>query len=291
MSTGRTPAAPLLGPRALHGLRLGVSVSGSPDLGRLGLLETHFKLALGELARAVIVSGGDVNFGGYLDVGGYTEYLVQEMHRFNRRDRPFHSLLPWHEHRKLAVRDLRDRISSFGLFADVTGLDPDGTEIALLSGRPLEESPEQDAAVVRKSLTSLRRVLTEKSHGRIFVGGKRVGYQGFFPGVIEEASFAIEARQPIYLAGGFGGVTADIAEGIGVGVIGWLPPPPGAQVDDAGWRDGLAKVVEAFKQTGGASMDNGLTSEQNRQLAVSHRPSEIAALVSLGMGRKFASLT
>ena len=31
--------------------RLGISVSGSPDLPQLGLLETHFRVAIGELLQ------------------------------------------------------------------------------------------------------------------------------------------------------------------------------------------------------------------------------------------------
>ncbi len=50
--------AKLLPSNALANVRLGISVSDSPDLARLGLLETHFRLALGEIARCVLVSGG-----------------------------------------------------------------------------------------------------------------------------------------------------------------------------------------------------------------------------------------
>lgn len=48
----------MLGPEALRELRVGVSVSESPDLGRLGLVETHFRLALGEIARVILLGGG-----------------------------------------------------------------------------------------------------------------------------------------------------------------------------------------------------------------------------------------
>lgn len=48
----------LLGPDALREVRVGVSVSESPDLGRLGLVETHFRLALGEIARVILLGGG-----------------------------------------------------------------------------------------------------------------------------------------------------------------------------------------------------------------------------------------
>ena len=54
----------LLPPDALQGMRLGISVSESADLGRLGLLEEHFRLALGEIARVVLVSGGGLPMAG-----------------------------------------------------------------------------------------------------------------------------------------------------------------------------------------------------------------------------------
>lgn len=54
----------LLPPDALRGMRLGISVSESTDLGRLGLLEEHFRLALGEITRVVLVSGGGSHMAG-----------------------------------------------------------------------------------------------------------------------------------------------------------------------------------------------------------------------------------
>jgi hypothetical protein len=36
------------------------------------------------------------------------------------------------------------------------------------------------------------------------------------PGVVEELLIALEAGQPIYLAGGFGGVTSEIIVALGV---------------------------------------------------------------------------
>jgi hypothetical protein len=88
---------------ALKGVRLGVSVSESPDLARMGLLEAHFRLALGEIARCVVVSGGELAYGGTLHPDGYTSFLIQELQRYNRRDRPLRLYLSWHEHRSLTL--------------------------------------------------------------------------------------------------------------------------------------------------------------------------------------------
>lgn len=282
-------AGRLLEPDALKGLRLGISVSESPDLERLGLLETHFRLAVGELARTVLVSGGDLNYGGHLDAGGYTAFLIHELHRFSRRDRPFHSVLAWQEHRKLGTDQLRSQIKELGLYGDLSGLDPEGREIDVFANRAVEPVPEMDQAIIRKSLTSMRRFLTTKSHARIFIGGKRGGFQGDLPGVIEEAIFAVETQQPIYLAGGFGGVTADIAGLFGLISETWMPKFNDTAEVDPRWKKGLEILAETRSKIGDGSFQNGLTEEENRTLAISYRPSEVAALVSLGMGRKYAT--
>jgi hypothetical protein len=287
MSTNKVNKGPLLGANALKGLRLGISVSNSPDLQRLGLLETHFRLALGELARAVLVSGGQLTYGGHLDAGGYTTFLAHELHRFSRRDRPFHSILAWHEHRKLTTKDLLSQIADLGLYGDMIGLDPEGNVIDLIKNRPDEAIPETNQSVINASLTSLRRFLTTQSEGRIFIGGKRAGFQGDLPGIIEEAIFALDAKQPIYLAGGFGGATADIVRLFEVDGKAWIPKYDDKTDADPRWTKGIEALDSAWKKNGGNSLENGLTKEENLILAVSHRPSEVAALVSLGMGRKF----
>lgn len=288
MTEKETESGALLGPDALHGLRLGISVSESPDLQRLGLLEIHFRLALAELARAVLVSGGQLNYGGHLDPDGYTAFIVHELHRFSRRDRPFHSILAWPEHRRLTTERLRAQVKDLGLHGDLTGLDPDGRTIDVFADRPADAVPETDQAVVRNSLTALRQYLTEQSDGRILIGGKRAGFQGELPGIIEEALLALEANQPIFLAGGFGGVTADIARVIGVDGGAWIPDDPDRPEQDPRWKKGLETLADLWKTSGRKNLENGLNEAENRNLAVSHRPSEIAALVSLGMGRRFA---
>ncbi len=277
----------LLGPNALAGLQLGISVSESPDLQRLGLLEIHFRVALGELARTILVSGGELNYGGHLDASGYTAFLIHELRRYSRRDRPFHSILAWQEHRKLTTEQIHSQITDLGLYGDLTGLDVEGCVMDMFADRPAEAVPETDQGVIRKSLTSMRRYLMERSNGRVIIGGKRAGFHGELPGIIEEALLALEANQPVYFEGGFGGATADITRILGIDGGVWIPDDADQPEQDQRWKKGLDLLDKHVKKSGRTGLDNGLTDTENRTLAVSHRPSEIAALVSLGMGRRF----
>ena len=279
--------ARLLPSNALVNVRLGISVSDSPDLARLGLLEIHFRLALGEIARCVLVSGGHLAYGGHLRPDGYTTFLMQELHRFSRRDRPLHILLAWQEHRKFSVTALKEQQKALGLHGKFVFLDPEGVSIDPYLNRSEEPILETDADLTRKSLTAMRGYMAKHTHGRIFIGGKREGFQGNIPGLVEESLLALGAGQPLYLAGGFGGVTADIIQTLSVGDCSWLVRSPSTNPPDDRLLKGLAMLADLRSHKGLTGLHNGLTDEENRKLAASHRPSEIAALISLGLGRRF----
>jgi hypothetical protein len=49
---------------------------------------------------------------------------------------------------------------------------------------------------------------------RIFAGGRLSGFKGKMPGVLEEFLVSINEHKPIYLLGGFGGVTSALCKSI-----------------------------------------------------------------------------
>lgn len=217
----------LLDSNTLRNVRVSVSVSESPDLGRLGLLETHFRLALGEIDR------------------------------WNRRDQPLLVCGAWSVHRRTALSDIERFASDFRLLATMVYLDPDGAEVDPTAGHDEAPVPVEDPGEQRRALTNMRHYLRRHTSARVFLGGKRRGFRGEIPGLMEEALLAVQAEQPIYLAGGFGGVTADIISALGVDDGGWLPPDASA----------------------------GPLTRGGRTATRAWRPSDIAALVSLGLGR------
>jgi hypothetical protein len=272
-------ASILLPANALSGVRVGVSVSDSADLARLGLMESHFRLALGEIARCVLVSGGELAYGGALRSDGYTAFLIQELHRYTRRDQPLSVYLSWQEHRKLAVTALREQITELGLYGRLYCLDPDGRDVAPDVGRSGDRpAEEKDANVIARSLSAMRKRMTTEIAGRVLLGGKRSGYRGVLPGVLEEAAMSLDGGQPLYLAGGFGGITLDIVGTLGIDDIRWMPRASGEVVDMLAQTE--LKRIASIKPA-----DNGLSPDECRRLARTYRPSEIAALISLGLGR------
>ncbi len=279
----------LLPKDALSGVCLGISVSESADLARLGLLESHFKLALAEITRCILVSGGHLAYGGHLDPDGYTAFMIHELERYSRRDRPLRIYLSWSEHRKLPLTRLDAEEKALGLYGEIIYLDPEGNAIKADTGREEDPPAPVDADTTWQSLTSLRHYMAVHSQGRVFLGGKREGFQGAIPGLLEETIISLEHEQPIYLAAGLGGVTYDIAQALGVNSGDWFPEPANALKPDERLTKGLERLTETARATNGRSLDNGLTENENRRLAACHRPSEIAALVSLGLGRRFSA--
>ena len=278
---------PLLPADALRDVRLGVSASVSPDLPRLGLLEDHFRLVLGEIVRLVLVSSGRLVYGGHLKHTGYTAMMINELHKYARRDRPLTVCLAWSVHRQMSLRALDDAKGELGLYGRLVCLDIDGNEIQPDSDRGDVPAPPLSGEDEQRSLTSLRRYLTAHVDGRILIGGKRHDFGGRVPGLMEEALFALQAEQPLFLAGGFGGATHEIVRALSVDDGSWLPTVADALPDDERLVQGRNEL-EAFRRGATwAGLRNGLSDEENRRLAASHRSSDIAALVGMGLGRVF----
>jgi hypothetical protein len=261
----------------MPGFTLGVSVSNSPDLARLGLTETHLRMALGEIAQATLIAKGRLSYGGHLRDDGYTAFLVHECEKYGSFDRPFTGHIPWSVHRRLTVEEINRHRKAVGLYGAYVFLDPDG--------QPIEDpTADRDPAAMpvgdretAGSLTAARRHFTATCDARLVVGGQRTGYQGHMPGVVEETILAVRAGQPVFVAGGFGGAAADIARIFDFDPDNWLDLP------DEAARPDLRELADTLNESGWSAEGNGLTLEQNRQLAISYRASEVASLVIHGI--------
>ncbi|HZA25463.1 MAG TPA: hypothetical protein VFA32_23185, partial [Dehalococcoidia bacterium] len=87
----------------------------------------------------------------------------------------------------------------------------------------------------------------------------------------------------VLLAGGFGGATLDAMVTLGIDDERWIL----RQADEAEHSDGMLKGLEALREIArsGTDLRNGLVAKENLHLARTHRASEVAALVGLGIVR------
>lgn len=97
-------------------------------------------------------------------------------------------------------------ISTWDEYGYLFGLPPDAANVADYTAERFRLSEGFGRA---EGWTVFRRFITEllAPGCRICLGGRTTGYAGRKPGVMEEAELALQYGKPLYLMGGFGGVT------------------------------------------------------------------------------------
>ncbi len=279
-------ATELIPRNALQGFRVGLSVSDSDDLERLGLSQAHAELAVGELARAVLVAGGSLVYGGRIKPSGFTQILMHEVHRYGDGQNIITLCLAAPEHRKLSRRELDDLGQELGTEGRLVCLDETGREIhGILSSKAKDPDPiPEDEA--RRSYSSLRRYMRTITDARVLIGGKLSGFKGSIPGIIEEAIVTIEKRQPLYVSAGFGGAAALVAQQLDIDDLSWAPPDfPTYPTEDKRIEQALESLDTVALSSMWSASSLGLDRRALHRLAASHRASEIASLVVVGLSR------
>ncbi len=253
---------------------IAISISESPDMAAFGLGEGHLRHAMAEIALYLLSSGKNLIYGGDLRSHGFTELLFQLVLRYRRvgdHSAKVVDYLAWPVHIGMKTDDLASRARSTCDFAQLSLLRKDGEPLAM-EDRQAFPSHEPDDAEWKTGLTAMRRTMRSHSDARIVLGGRVAGYRGRMPGIAEEALLSLESQQPVFLAGGFGGCTRDIAETLGL-VDTWAgsrPTWPGRQ---------------DFKLYRERDLRNGLTGDENRKLAHTPHVDQVVALMLRGLGR------
>lgn len=281
--------------------RIGISVSDSEEYGELGYSKIHQKDITVETTRYLLVNGAHLVYGGDLRQDGYT-YAFSELafqYRKKELDSKMHytNYFGWPIHLKLENSDdatfKRNRVR-------IIKVEPP-TEVPIeLRSTPLPPSSPENKYYWAKSMTKMRKEMVENCDARILIGGKLSDYKGFFPGIIEEASFALEQKQPIYLIGAFGGATSILIRAIkGEKVsklenelLEWYPSLRELYDTCAKRKDSVPTIssnIQKFQQLGlkGLSKINRLTSEQNEILFETKHFSEIIFYTLAGLKKSF----
>lgn len=133
---------------------------------------------------------------------------------------------------------------------------------------------------------------------RIVIGGKigrpGDGYLGRMPGVLEEALLGIRAQRPVYLVGAFGGcarLVLDALDGVERSELTWahhqaLPHAEELKklyVERGLHWDDYEAIANELKTCGISGLKNGLTVEENRELATTRSAERIVDLILRGL--------
>lgn len=261
---------------------IAVSISESADLTALGLGPEHLVDAMTEVARHLLALGARLYYGGDLRPEGFTHVLMELALR-HRRDadigdrRPaITNVLAWPVFANTPGDVLARTLDTFGPLAELVWLDAEGRlhrgSKTDYDGKVREDVQETEWA---RGLTEMRRIVTRDCDARVLLGGRRTGFRGRMPGVLEETLIALEAQQPLYVLGGFGGCAGDV--GIWLGL---REPHQGA-----GYGADDPELRSAFEQFAFGDLHNGLTLDENRTLASTVHLDQAIALMLRGLSR------
>lgn len=271
---------------------------------------SHLSLVVAEIARAVFLAGGKIFYGGRLRPfrsGGkvrppaFTEILLEEAKRYGEDSGSNDALkfyLSYSEHASMPRKKLQQVRDYLGNYSGRLCLLSEEGEVLNIQTEIEAKQPQRvSEAVAVRSLTAMRKKMAEDASARIIVGGGLSGFGENIPGILEEARTCLEARKPLYIAGGFGGASALLAKkalpkvlpGVrGKGLFSWAPEGFPRQPQDPDEFALVEKTVEDIGDEFKTELrENGLDDRGIEKLAITHRPSDIATLLVLGLSTKF----
>ncbi len=253
---------------------IAVSVSESENLERFGLSDFHVQDAMSKIAVFILSSGANLAYGGDLRPNGFTQQLFELVLHYSRpgmQETRVVNYLAWPVHTDINYDELDQLKSDLDGVAELALLKKDGSRMNLECRQTLNPETLTDDEW-SAGLTAMRKTMRDESDARILLGGRVQGYKGSMPGIAEEALLAFDSKQPIFLIGGYGGCTRDIA--IDLGLL------------DSGTGSGIRwEGREQFDKFSTDDLANGLTEEENRVLARTPRINQVIELILRGLER------
>ncbi len=296
-----------------------VALSSSPaeDIAHFGLRPFHLEAALIEVSRYLLISGVRLAYGGHLGSDGYTVRLadllrdpVVEHLRGGTTDPgdvivpQLVNYLPWPSfetvHAQARLGPLVEVLPCQRPSRVDEGLD-------ILFTDPVRYEVPVDSAIRRfawaRGLTEMRARQVSEVNARVVLGGRigspSDGYRGQMPGVLEEILLSVEARQPVFLIGAYGGcarLVCEAIEGRRPAALTWDYHRAVPFTEElralyatmgATWKD-YDYIFQRIHDGGFDGLSNGLQPEENRELAVTRSPERIVELILTGLHKACA---
>lgn len=296
--------------RALKGHVVNVSISESDDSARLGFPDWQVNRVTIQVVAALFGQGASIVFGHDWRRDG----VMEAVHAFALQVQPpvplspeeagmagqplLWNLLPWPDVPTLPAEDLERlrstlRVEQAGLPEELRRFDREGE-------RTIPDSPPFRYLRAR-GLTFLRHRLDKVSTARLCLGGRRAGSAGRYPGVIEEALFAVTSSKSLYVASMLGGAAAQIVDAIegkpmpedfcgGTAVADLYRNPPIQEFAFDSQSDRSLDSISVWRNFGrvgvsGIATANGLTVDENRELFHTPVLGRVVELVLTGLSR------
>ncbi len=207
--------------------KIGLSISDpvEEELIFLGHSKKHLTQLAQDFARQLIAYNATLVYGGDLRPDGFTEFIFEEAQAIKCR-------LQLNE-----KANIKNYIS-WPIFNNDTAEIKCWKAKYLFTAEMIEQKPAEDVCdlipsidyflppintenmfVWSRCLTEMREKMIKDCDLRICAGGRHSGYKGIMPGVLEEIIIAINQECPVFLLGGFGGVSSSVCRFLETGIL------------------------------------------------------------------------
>jgi SLOG cluster2/TIR domain len=293
--------------KPLSGKTIGISISESSDLQRLGFSAVHQQRALIEISRHLLAQGASVAYGGDLRPGGFTLDLVEMVKAYNEeateRAEKILNFLAWPLHLNLTVEWQANYKHEVSIQAISLPQDLKQPPFSIDETTYLEPNSRLNRYIWARCLTAMREQMAERIDARIILGGKVTGYKGAVPGIVEEAALAIFHHKPLFVLGAFGGC----ARAVGEALMGESPEVLtqayqtaqskdygdllefyNQQATQSGFLPSIdyTRLVTTLEERGFQGLNNGLTELENQNLFNTENLEEMVYLILKGLETK-----
>ena len=288
----------------LHNKNIGISISDPSDeeLISIGQSRKHLVPLSQDIARHLLARNANLIYGGDLRQNGFTHFIFDEAQALKIRMQSQSSIhiknyiaWPIYNNDNVDVKVWKAEYKSVAEMVEFPSVE-DVKDLIENEEFFLPPTNSQNLFVWSRCLTEMRKKMIESCDARICAGGRHFGYKGRMPGVLEEIIFAIEMKQPLFLLGGFGGVTSSVCKLIQNGIT-----PQELTLDwqiHSGYKELLDfcvsrdikysvdynLIVETIKS---ANLNNGLCKEENDKLFTTPYIDEALNLVFKGLKSLF----
>jgi hypothetical protein len=261
----------------------GISISDLTieDGVKIGQTPAHLIQLSQDLARHLISRGAEITYGGDLRDNGFTEFIFNESLAYQTRAMTdkiqIHNYIAWPIY-TADTEKLKDWKANYITIAKMIEVPPADDILDFIPNVKAFMLPSnaENLYVWSRNLTEMRKILAEKCNIRICAGGRLTGYKGIMPGILEEIILTAKKDRPLFLLGGFGGITASICEAIRNKVIPKELTEAWQIENNAGYKE----LLDLYEQRSPEAINydkisetilnmefnNGLTDEENLKL-------------------------
>lgn len=269
--------------RPLAGCVVGISISETEDMDRLGFDRSEMNRSVVRLSESLLGAGGRLAFGHDWRPGGVMVAVAALAVRYFRlrhdlagdshHEAPIINRVPWPN-----VPFLSEPPEASDRDASPTPRPAVDPMVRMLKGIVDARQTEVPAGTTpAEALSRMRAELADLCDVRVCLGGKLAGYTGKMPGIVEEALGALRKERPVFASGIFGGASALVARAI---------DPDGDIAEGKSLPDDLlASLLEIRKLS--ATVDRGLTPDEAKFLCYCTSTEQCVELILRGTVKWF----